>query len=48
MPTVNVSEQGEKQIQRIQDHSEWSPSKREVVDKALTKLEEEIVGQDSE
>jgi len=43
MPTVNVSQDGDERIDRIQQHSKWNPSKREVVDKALKMLEEKEV-----
>jgi len=43
MPTVNVSEDGMERIERIKENSKWSPSNREVVDKALAHFEEEEI-----
>jgi len=36
MPTVNVSKEGMEKIELIRDQSEWDPSNREIVDKALS------------
>lgn len=43
MPAVNVSTEGKERIERIKEQTEWEPSNREVVDKALELFEEQKI-----
>jgi len=43
MPAINVSEDSKRRVDKIKEHIEWNVSNRDVADKAIEKLEEEIV-----